>query len=149
FSSDGLRRVFYDATGNPLNPTNFSATGGIVRQKPDIAAADGVKTTVPGFNPFHGTSAAAPHAAAIAALLLSYNPALSPDQIRAALTNTALDIEAPGYDRDSGWGIANPPSALAQLPPPLPFLVASNVSGGNLNGTVDYNECLQMDLTLR
>ena len=39
--------------------------GGSVRQKPDIAAADGVSTAVPGFSSFYGTSAAAPQAAAI------------------------------------------------------------------------------------
>ena len=38
-------------------------------QLPEISAADGVVTTTPGFNPFFGTSAAAPHAAAIAGLV--------------------------------------------------------------------------------
>jgi hypothetical protein len=31
-------------------------------------------------------------------------PALSASKIRTALTSTALDIEAPGVDRDSGFG---------------------------------------------
>ena len=149
FSSDGPRRMFYDARGNPYTPSNFLATGGIVRAKPDIAAADGVKTTVPGFNPFHGTSAAAPHAAAIAALIKSYNPGLTPQQIRFALTNTALDIEAPGMDPDSGWGIVDPIGALTSIPPPLPTLIASNLSGGNLNGIIEPNECNDLDLVLR
>ncbi|MBK8001697.1 MAG: S8 family serine peptidase [Verrucomicrobia bacterium] len=39
-------------------------------------------------------SASAPHAAAIAALLLSYNPAMSPAEVRLAMESTALDIEA-------------------------------------------------------
>ena len=42
FSSDGPRRVFYDANGVPITPGNFSSTGGTVLQKPNIAAADGV-----------------------------------------------------------------------------------------------------------
>ena len=46
----------------------------VVRKKPDITAADGVSTSVPGFAPFFGTSPAAPRAAAIAALVLSGNP---------------------------------------------------------------------------
>jgi Subtilase family/Domain of unknown function (DUF5011)/Bacterial Ig-like domain (group 3)/Immunoglobulin I-set domain len=112
FSSDGPRRVFYNADGSPITPGNFSSTGGVIRQKPDIAAANGVTTSVPGFAPFYGTSAAAPHAAALAALLWSYCPALSPPQIRAALTNTALDIGTPGFDRDSGAGIVMANSAL-------------------------------------
>ncbi|HEU0008859.1 MAG TPA: S8 family serine peptidase [Verrucomicrobiae bacterium] len=149
FSSDGPRRMFYDAAGNPYNPSNFLATGGIVRAKPDIAAADGVKTTTPGFNPFFGTSAAAPHAAALAALIKSYNPGLTPQQLRFALTNTALDIEAPGMDPDSGWGIVDPIGALTSIPPPLPTLIASNLSGGNLNGIIEPNECNDLDLVLR
>ena len=106
-SSDGPRRIFFDPTGNAITPGNvlFGTNGGQVLQKPDIAAAACNVTTVPGFNPFCGTSAAAPHAAAIAGLLLSFNNALTPAQIRAALTSSALDIEAAGLDRDSGAGI--------------------------------------------
>ena len=52
FSSDGPRRVFFQADGTPITPGNFSSTGGAVRQKPDITAADGVTTDVPGFAPF-------------------------------------------------------------------------------------------------
>ncbi len=106
-SSDGPRRIFYDPSGNAITPGNilFGTNGGQVLQKPDIAAAACNVTTVPGFNPFCGTSAAAPHAAAIAALLLSFNNALTPAQIRTALTSSALDIEAAGTDRDSGAGI--------------------------------------------
>src|SRR5262249_35081824 len=93
FSSDGPRRVFFNADGSPITPGNYSSTGGAVRQKPDLAAADGVMTYVWGFytgyGPFYGTSAAAPHAGAIAALLLSYDHTLTPNQIRAALTNPA------------------------------------------------------------
>src|SRR5207237_6268458 len=40
------------------------------RAKPDVAAADGVNTSLPDFTPFFGTSAAAPHVAAVAALLM-------------------------------------------------------------------------------
>jgi len=94
FSTDGPRRVFYHADGTPITPTNFLSTGGAVRAKPDISAADGVKTTLPprsGLNPFFGTSAAAPHAGAIAALIKSFNPLLTPAEIRTILTNSALD----------------------------------------------------------
>ncbi|MCP5425142.1 MAG: S-layer homology domain-containing protein [Gammaproteobacteria bacterium] len=116
FSSDGPRRMFYKPDGTPYTPGNYSSTGGTVRQKPDIAAADGVSTATPGFDPFYGTSAAAPHAAAIAALLLDADPSLTSanfagilnsnaDDVRALFAATALDIEASGTDRDSGYGI--------------------------------------------
>jgi hypothetical protein len=73
FSSDGARRVFYNEDGSLANSGNSSllADGGLVRQKPDISAADGVVTATPGFAPFFGTSAAAPHAAGIVAQMLS------------------------------------------------------------------------------
>lgn len=106
FSSDGPRRVFYRADGTPITPGDFSSTGGLVRFKPDITAADGVSTATPGFNPFFGTSAAAPHAAAIAALVLE-DANLTPQGMRAVFAAGALDIEAPGPDRDSGFGIVD------------------------------------------
>ena len=66
--------MFFNADGSPITPGNYSSTGGTVRQKPDFTGADGVDTSVRGFRPFFGTSAAAPHLAAIAALVLSGNP---------------------------------------------------------------------------
>ncbi|HEX5218841.1 MAG TPA: Calx-beta domain-containing protein, partial [Verrucomicrobiae bacterium] len=129
FSADGPRRVFFHADGSPITPGNFSSSGGHVRQKPDITAADGAMTTVPlsGFRPFFGTSAAAPHAAAIAALLWSYDRTLSPAQIRTALTSSALDIESPGFDINSGAGIVMADAALATLPP-RPVIAAGNAT---------------------
>lgn len=118
FTSDGPRRVFFNANGTAITPGNYSATGGTVRSKPDIAAADGVRTATPGFNPFYGTSAAAPHAAAIGALMLSGKPGLTIADVRLAFQNTALDIEAPGsWDRDSGYGIIRADYVLQDIGP--------------------------------
>jgi len=105
FSTDGPRRVFFNPNGSAITPGNFSSTGGKVRMKPDIAAADGVMTATPGFNPFYGTSAAAPHAAALGALMVSKKPSITLSEVRDIFERTALDIEAAGWDRDSGWGI--------------------------------------------
>ena len=115
FSSDGPRRIFFEADGTPITPGNFSSTGGRVLQKPDLAAADAVSTSTPGFSPFRSTSAAAPHAAAIAALMLE--AAGGPDNVtltalRAAMTGASLDIEATGVDRDSGAGLVMAPGAV-------------------------------------
>lgn len=104
FTDDGPRRLYFDPNGNPISG-NLSSTGGRVLQKPDITAADNGKTSAPGFEVFPGTSAAAPHAGAIAALLLSFNRKLSPAQVRGFLQSTALDIESPGFDNVSGVGI--------------------------------------------
>ena len=115
FSSDGPRRIFFEADGTPITAGNFSSTGGRVLQKPDLAAADAVSTSTPGFSPFRGTSAAAPHAAAIAALMLEAaggpgNVTLA--ALRTAMTGAALDIEATGVDRDSGAGIVTATGAV-------------------------------------
>ncbi len=105
FSSDGPRHIFYQSDGSPVTPGNFLASGAEVRQKPEVAAADGVSCATPGFDPFYGTSAAAPHAAAIAALLWSRDPSQSAGDIDTTMTTSVLDIEANGVDRDSGFGI--------------------------------------------
>ena len=105
YSSDGPRRFFFNADSSPITAGNFSSTGGQVVQQPLVTAADGTSVATPGFNPFFGTSAAAPHAGAIAALVKSRRPSLAPSQITNALLLTAIDIEGPGVDRNSGFGI--------------------------------------------
>ncbi len=125
FSADGPRRMFFNPDGTPITPGNFSSTGGKVLYKPDFTAADGVTTTPPGYAPFFGTSCATPHAAAIAALVLSYNPALTPAQLRNVLTNSCIDIMGKGWDRDSGSGILMALAALQNTPPPNYFVSGS------------------------
>lgn len=105
FTSDGPRRMFFTASGAPYTPGDVTATGGGLRSNPDLTAADGVRTATPGFDPFYGTSAAAPHAAALAALALSGRPDLAPSAVQTAMYATATDIEVRGRDRDTGVGI--------------------------------------------
>lgn len=107
FTSDGPRHIFFEADGTPITPGNFSSTGGQVLQKPDFTAADGNAVTGSGGfeTPFFGTSAAAPHSAALAALVKSANPGISNAGVIAALKASAIDIMAPGWDRNSGHGI--------------------------------------------
>jgi hypothetical protein len=107
YSSDGPRRIFYQPNGAALTPGNFliATNGGQVLQKPDLAAADCVRSNLAEFDPFCGTSAAAPHAGAIAALAESMSLHPSANQVKACMLQTALDIMAPGGDRDSGTGI--------------------------------------------
>ena len=142
FSSDGPRRVFFYDDGTPITPGNFSSSGGTVRLKPDIAAADRVSCATPGSDPFTGTSAAAPHAAAIAALMKEYDPSLSPALARQVFAQTALDIEAPGFDRDSGHGIIMAEALLESLEPGCSYSISPSsasfaATGGDGTVTVD------------
>ena len=145
FSSDGPRRILYHGNSTPITPGNVSSTGGAVLNKPDFTAADGGLVTGAGNfpSPFFGTSAAAPHAAAIAALYKSSNPTLTQQQIKALLYELAIDIEAPGFDRDSGAGIV----MASPAQPTCTFAIASSASvgvgGGNgvANVTASTGTC--------
>jgi len=160
FSSDGPRRIFFNPDGTEITPGNFlfGTNGGTALQKPDITAADGVATTLPigsGLNPFYGTSAAAPHAAAIAGLIKSKLPAITPAQIRTALISSAIDIEAPGADRDAGAGIVMAYEALlaAGATSPNAYINLGTVNAvegsySNGNGSIDPGELASMTVQL-
>ena len=91
--------------------TNFSTQTSTTRNTLDVCGIDGVSTKVGelGYfpDPFYGTSAAAPHIAAIAGLLLEIDPTLTPAEIHDLLTDNAVDIEGAGYDHISGYGRAD------------------------------------------
>jgi len=132
FSSDGPRRIFFQADGTPITPGNYSSTGGELLAKPDFTAADGVSVTgVGGFpTPFYGTSAAAPHAAAIAALIKSAKPGISNADVRTTLLNSAIDIMTLGWDRNSGAGIIMAYAALNSLG----YSLSGTVHSGSATG---------------
>lgn len=103
------------------------------RNVPKITAVDGVQTRVGqlGFfsNPFFGTSAAAPHAAAIAALLWSAKPTLTSNQVIQTLTQTAVDLGAPGFDTTFGFGRADAFQAVSSLGATLTVTKAGSGTG--------------------
>ena len=79
-----------------------------IRSKPDMAAADGVATSLARFDPFFGTSAAAPHVAAVVALLLEAagGPgAISNTDLVNILRFAAVDIDSLGVDPRAGYGV--------------------------------------------
>ena len=117
YSSGGGTPIFFDSNGT-RKPTTEN------RAKPAITATDGANTTFffpgadregDGFPNFSGTSAAAPHAAAVAALLLEADLTLTPPQIRSILQETAIDMGTAGFDADSGAGLIQADAALASL----------------------------------
>lgn len=56
---------------------------------------------------YNGTSMATPHVSGVAGLVWSYHPQCSAKQIRQALTQTALDLDVPGRDNRTGYGLVN------------------------------------------
>lgn len=59
-----------------------------------------------------GTSMACPHVAGVVALMLAREPNLTPAQIRSRLIATADDMDAPGFDENTGYGKLNAYRAL-------------------------------------
>ncbi|UCC65461.1 MAG: S8 family serine peptidase, partial [Anaerolineae bacterium] len=124
FSSAGGTPILFATDGTRLASPEY-------RSKPSIVAPDIANTTffAPGIDPesdgfpnFPGTSAAAPHAAAVAALLLDASASLTPAEVYALLEDTAHDMDSPsvpgfpdGFDDDSGYGLVDADAALALL----------------------------------
>jgi subtilisin family serine protease len=74
------------------------------RVKPDIAGPDGVSTASRGDGPFIGTSAATPHIAGAAALILSRNPGQSAQSLRTALEQATAG-QGRSRNNDVGVGV--------------------------------------------
>jgi subtilisin family serine protease len=74
------------------------------RTKPDVIAPSCVSTVAYGASRFCGTSAAAPHVAGTAALLLSGNPSLTADDLQILLEKGAVDLGPSGKDNAFGSG---------------------------------------------
>lgn len=117
----GPTAIHFDPAGNFAPRSSY---------EPDIAAVDGNNTTFfggiagttvdgeeDGIPNFFGTSAAAPNAAAVAALIKEYLPTLTVNQINTLMANTAVDITgyraAPGVDDVTGPGLIDLNAALA------------------------------------
>jgi len=84
-----------------------------IRFKPDLVAVNRVSTSRPGFNPFAGTSAAAPHVAGVAALAMeAMRPGATPAAVRTLLKATAVDLGVPGPDVGFGFGRADARAAV-------------------------------------
>jgi subtilase family protein/putative Ig domain-containing protein len=143
FSSLGGTPTLFDNSGNRLaTPT--------VRLKPDFVAPDGVNTTFFGFQiagtmfiddstvpecannaslpNYLGTSAATPHAAALAALMLQANSTLTPAEIYQILRASAAPMSPPTPNYQSGYGFIQAVNAIST---PALILGAGAIAVGN------------------
>jgi serine protease len=117
----------------------YSNSGGYV----DVSApGSSILSTYPaalngsGYAIMSGTSMASPHVAAVAALLRSADPSLSPDQVESALETSATDLGPAGRDDDYGYGRIDAAAALAAITPATPP-TSEPTSGPTTPPTVD------------
>jgi len=154
YSSYGGSPILFDNSGNPLAVA-------VTPQKPDFVAPDGVNTTFFGFQingpPFVdnsavaacandanlpnylGTSAAAPHAAAVAALMLEVDSSLTPTQIYGALRTTAAPMVNAAPDFATGYGFIQAGAAMAALPAGTVINVTPGTITVGQSATVTWN----------
>jgi hypothetical protein len=154
FSSLGGTPVFITTTG-----VNTGIDPSKIRRNPSVVGPDGANTTFFGsditldpdnFPNFFGTSAAAPHVAAVAALMQQANSnRLSPQQIKDLLTSTAVDMDDPftvgvfdtGYDFRTGFGFVRAEQAVGRAADPClndvtpPVARVANIEVELQNGT--------------
>lgn len=93
-----------------------------------------------------GTSFAAPHVAAAAAILRAYNPTWSNVVIRERLQTTAVDLGLAGRDNQFGFGLIDIRAALDYAPPPPPP-PSPSVTISGLTTVQPFSQCLYQALT--
>jgi hypothetical protein len=145
---------FQQSASAPVEPERYSSRGPVAHyfgpvagttraaalpapeavQKPNVTATDCASTTFfATFNGtdwnFCGTSEAAPHAAAVAALMLQARPAASPGQVLAALESSATAFTGAGVGGTAvGAGLVNAEAAIPRIQEVAPPLEAAPTS---------------------
>jgi subtilisin family serine protease len=109
FPGDGPEVVTVGAVSADGRRAPYSSCGPNSRQpKPDLVAVVPFPSQARP-RPFTGTSAAAPQAAALAALVWSRCPAWGAARVRETLARSARDLLAPGHDDETGYGLISLP----------------------------------------
>ncbi|GGA95416.1 S8 family serine peptidase [Puia dinghuensis] len=135
FSSVGGVPNYYDIEGNRIAP--------LIRKKPEIVAPDGVFTSF--FNPFNetippgsypqffGTSAATPHAAGVAALMIDAQRlhTITPSQIKGVMESNTWGMVDPytpgsatGFNFAAGYGLIKATGAVGEVKFPNAYVQA-------------------------
>lgn len=146
FSSLGGELPFYfDPSGLPLSSEP------VYRFKPELVAPDGTNTTFFGRDipydsdthpNFFGTSAAAPHAAAAALLIKEISPSISPRGVEQVLEAGSRDVESPGVDDLSGFGLVDAFNAVSTVSPGSVACVEHlSLSGQVIGGDEFFRAC--------
>jgi hypothetical protein len=145
FTSKGPSTILFSPAGATITAQ--------VRQTPHLAGIDGVNTTFFGDNPatseiendiegddhpnFFGSSAAAPHVAAVAALVRQANPSFTPADVYTRLQQTADDIGPVGQDNTTGFGLVNAYDAVFPTVTPANVNFFDGLESGVLSGAYE------------
>jgi hypothetical protein len=99
-----------------------------MRDIPDVKYAAGESYVGPDKRYYRasGTSFAAPIVAGVASLILTAFPNLTNEQVERMLLQSARDINVPGLDQLTGYGLLNAGAALKADPN---FFITSEISG--------------------
>jgi hypothetical protein len=123
--SDGIGNIIEPYSGQGPITLAFPTATSIPAPSfvaPDAVYVDAASTTfqseLGSDGLFHGTSAAAPNAAAVAALIRSAFPSLTPAQVTAALQTGATQLGASIPDSTYGYGRVDAIGALNTIPAP-------------------------------
>ena len=105
------------AVGAVTSANDFASYSSYGSQQALVAVGSGIFSTSlnGGYSVSSGTSNAAPFVASLAALLLSVNPAYTPDELTAIMENTSTDLGDPGWDQYYGYGCVNFCAALSSV----------------------------------
>lgn len=129
YSSTGPGTILFSPTGAALaTPHTPNA--------PSFASVAGTSTTVTGFASFNGTSAAAPNAGAVGALMLQANSALTPAEVTALLEQSTIPVVA--VLGNSGAGLIQARAAV-ELSAAAGGTVWTNGLGGNWNMAANWS----------
>ncbi|SFU74396.1 S8 family serine peptidase [Pseudoduganella namucuonensis] len=124
-ASGGVGAVVYNNA-----PEGFSGTlGGTATAIPSVTASGAEGAALQGqlgqsatiaikatnYALYNGTSMATPHVSAVAALVWSYFPACTADQIRTTLDKSAQDLGAAGRDAYYGYGLVQAKAAYDRI----------------------------------
>ena len=96
---------------------------------PSTVPTSGTKYSDPsGYKSLSGTSMACPHASGTAALVMKKDPNLANADVRKILSNTSVDLGAPGRDVFFGFGRIDAKAAVDNISPQPPVLTKIDVT---------------------
>jgi serine protease len=155
----GLQNPFLVDAGNDISVPSVSVNRALGQQ---LLAQLGSSTTLTvngnqNYAYYNGTSMATPHVAGVAALAWSNNPDCSATEVRNALKSTAIDLDVPGRDDKTGFGLVQAKATSDLLgstcgsttPPPPPPTGDGELQNGVAETGLSANRNGELDFTLQ